>query len=87
MLWKDVLLWSGTEMRIVSTQREAKAMNEMPQFLTVEAFAELFERSAMSVYRGIKLGDIPACRIGNHLRIPKAYVLELERRAMESVSD
>lgn len=45
-----------------------------PRLLTPNEVAELLRVSAMTVYRLIKAGDLPAARIGKSFRIREADV-------------
>ncbi len=54
------------------------------RFLTVAEVAELMRVSAMTVYRMVQSGELPAVRFGRSYRIPEAAVVELvspQRRA------
>jgi excisionase family DNA binding protein len=55
------------------------------RFLTVAEVADLMRVSAMTVYRMVQAGEIPAVRFGRSYRIPEAAVVELvaprQRRA------
>ena len=39
------------------------------RFLTVQEVADLMRVSSMTIYRLIKAGELPAIRVGKHLRI------------------
>jgi excisionase family DNA binding protein len=43
-----------------------------PDLLTAREVAEAMRVSTMTVYRLIKAGDLPAIRVGKHLRIRRA---------------
>ena len=47
------------------------------RFLTVAEVAELMRVSAMTVYRMVQAGELPAIRFGRSYRIPEAAVVEL----------
>ena len=47
------------------------------RFLTVAEVADLMRVSAMTVYRMVQAGEIPAVRFGRSYRIPEAAVVEL----------
>ena len=47
------------------------------RFLTVAEVAELMRVSAMTVYRMVQSGELPAVRFGRSYRIPEAAVVEL----------
>ena len=50
------------------------------RFLTVAEVAELMRVSAMTVYRMVQSGELPAIRFGRSYRIPEAAVVELVQR-------
>ena len=47
------------------------------RFLTVAEVADLMRVSAMTVYRMVQAGELPAVRFGRSYRIPEAAVVEL----------
>ena len=47
------------------------------RFLTVAEVAELMRVSAMTVYRMVQAGELPAVRFGRSYRIPEAAVVDL----------
>ena len=47
------------------------------RFLTVAEVAELMRVSAMTVYRMVQSGELPAVRFGRSYRIPEAAVVEM----------
>lgn len=47
------------------------------RFLTVAEVAELMRVSAMTVYRMVQSGELPAVRFGRSYRIPEAAVVDL----------
>jgi len=47
------------------------------RFLTVAEVAELMRVSAMTVYRLVQAGELPAVRFGRSYRIPEAAVVDL----------
>jgi len=47
------------------------------RFLTVAEVAELMRVSAMTVYRMVQSGELPAVRFGRSYRIPEAAVIDL----------
>lgn len=47
------------------------------RFLTVAEVADLMRVSAMTVYRMVQAGEIPAVRFGRSYRIPEAALVEL----------
>jgi len=47
------------------------------RFLTVAEVAELMRVSAMTVYRLVQSGELPAVRFGRSYRIPEAAVVDL----------
>jgi len=51
------------------------------RFLTVAEVAELMRVSAMTVYRMVQAGELPAIRFGRSYRIPEAAVVELVQSA------
>lgn len=52
-------------------------LSDLPLTLTVDEFAEEVARCDRKViYRAIEAGDIRACRIGRHIRIPREAVAE-----------
>jgi excisionase family DNA binding protein len=58
------------------------SQDEMPVLLKVTEAAALLRVSPVTVYRRIKLGEIPAVRVGEtgHMRVPRAG---LERALFE----
>jgi len=62
-------------------------MNEdHTRFLTVPEFGKEIKKSNRAVYNGIKNGDYPAVKVGQTLRIPAAYLDQLEDEANRSVT-
>lgn len=55
------------------------------RFLTVAEVAELMRVSAMTVYRMVQNGELPAIRFGRSYRIPEAAVVDLVRIPSRSV--
>jgi len=55
------------------------------RFLTVAEVAELMRVSAMTVYRLVQAGELPAVRFGRSYRIPEAAVVELIRLPQQHV--
>jgi excisionase family DNA binding protein len=47
------------------------------RFLTVAEVADLMRVSAMTVYRMVQSGELPAVRFGRSYRIPEAAVVDL----------
>ena len=47
------------------------------RFLTVAEVAELMRVSAMTVYRMVQSGELPAVRFGRSYRIPEAAAAEM----------
>ncbi len=54
-----------------------QAPRPVPQFVTVAEVAEMTRVSKMTVYRMVHSGELPAVRVGNSYRVPKAAVDEL----------
>lgn len=46
------------------------------QFVLVEEAAKILRVHANTIYRAIKLGEIPHHRIGNQYRIPRSFFTE-----------
>jgi excisionase family DNA binding protein len=56
--------------------------------LTAREVADVMRVSTMTVYRLIKSGDLPAIRVGKHLRIRERDVAKfLEERVVGSVGE
>jgi len=55
------------------------------RFLTVAEVAELMRVSAMTVYRMVQAGDLPAVRFGRSYRIPEAAVVDLVKTPARNV--
>ncbi len=55
------------------------------RFLTVAEVAELMRVSAMTVYRMVQSGELPAVRFGRSYRIPEAAVVDLVRLPVKHV--
>jgi len=51
-------------------------------FLTARDVARLTKKSVSSVYDGIAKGTIPHARIGGSVKVPTAYIEEIERKAL-----
>jgi len=55
-----------------------------PNFLSVKDFVELTGLSTVTVFRKIKLKEIPCTRIGRKILIPFSFIKELEEKAVVS---
>lgn len=47
------------------------------RFLTVQEVADMMRVSAMTVYRMVHAGDLPAVRFGRSFRIPESAVIQV----------
>ena len=54
------------------------------EFYTVKQLASVLHVSAITVWRKIKSGEIPAVRLGKRILIPGAYFEELKNKALQS---
>ncbi len=57
------------------------------RFLTVAEVADLMRVSAMTVYRMVQSGDLPAVRFGRSYRIPEAAVVDMVAPSRRGVAD
>jgi excisionase family DNA binding protein len=55
-----------------------------PNFLSVKDFVEITGLSTPTVFRKIKVKEIPCTRIGRKILIPISFVKELEEKAIAS---
>jgi excisionase family DNA binding protein len=55
-----------------------------PNFLSVKDFIELTGLSLPTVFRKIKVKEIPCTRVGRKILIPVSFIKELEEKAIAS---
>ena len=58
-------------------RRPARGVNGDPALLTTREVAEMLRVSTMTVYRLIKAGDLPACRVGRQYRIDSRAAVQM----------
>jgi excisionase family DNA binding protein len=54
-----------------------KALDDMPDLLTVEETISILRVGRNTTYEAIRQGVIPSIRLGRNIRIPKKGLLEL----------
>jgi len=55
-------------------------------FMTVSETAEWLQVHKVSVYRGVREGELPYIKLGRQIRIPRDAFLEyVQRKAVDSV--
>jgi excisionase family DNA binding protein len=63
---------------------QALTLDNLPEFLTVDEYAQLMRRGRSSAFEDIHSGRVRALRMGRRLLVPRA---EIERLVNEALAD